>query len=249
MCWMCFTAFPEIWRIQAQRRKGRPVKLTSNSLCERKTVFAQYLDCACDADQTENVSIIIFCFALKSSRRSYLLVCKKRPKYFSFVQIQYNEEHNRTSLPPGLRKEFQNIRFSEETANERKKTNYSQGQNVCYLVPCSLLRDLLEHLQSPHRRGREWDVAPSNSPSCLWPLQQNSQGSAAAQVPRRALTHPHVPILPCSIVMVTILTQGLKHQVAALLWYSWEHILLFDELGGRSNCLKFLSAVIVSYRI
>lgn len=45
MCWMCFTAFPGMGRIQTERREGRSVKLMSSSLCQRKAVFALDLDC------------------------------------------------------------------------------------------------------------------------------------------------------------------------------------------------------------
>lgn len=109
------------------------------------------------------------------------------------------QQDQRVLTPNWFRKEAQkhraeSVKHDEEEAYERKKTNYSLGQNVCSLVPCSLLRDLLEHLHSPHWRGWEWDVAHSNSPSDLWQLQEKSRTEGltrrlpTAQVWRRTLT-------------------------------------------------------------
>lgn len=90
------------------------------------------------------------------------------------------QQDQRVLTPNWFREEAQkhraqSVKHAEEEAYERKKTNYSIGQDVCSLVPCSLLRDLLEHLHSPHWRGWEWDVAHSNGPSNLWQLQQKSR--------------------------------------------------------------------------
>lgn len=127
---------------------------------------------------------------------------------------------------------------AEDKAYERKKTNNWLGQNVCNLIPCSLLRDLLEHLQTPPWRGWEWDVAPSKSTSSLWPLLRDSgvvSGKNGTGTKEGALMMTDVPVPLCSVTMVTILRQGLKHKVTALLWSSREQVLLFDELGLRSS--------------
>lgn len=162
----------------------------------------------------------------------------KAPNTLVLNRFIITKLHNRTnvlSLP---------LLVGERPKGKRPITHWVR--NVCNLVPCSLLRDLLEHLHSPHWRRWEWDVAHFNSPSSLWPLQLKSRMTWGHRQHRYEGGHSpdasDVPRLSFSIATVTILTRGLKHQVLALLWYSWEQVLslswsaeLFDWKSWKQN--------------